>query len=83
MMAATLNPNSYFQKIVAVTEHYLGPAAERFIRRQVEFHLDKDPEELTKADVSKLKSNVGVALGLLVNDKKIVDNAVHEIEDIK
>lgn len=78
-----VSKTSYYTQIVTVTEHYLGPAAERFIRRQVEFHLDKEPESISQSDVQKLKANVGVALGLLVNDKTIVDQAVGEISKIK
>ena len=73
---------NYFSAIVAVTERYLGPASERFIRRQIEFHIEKKPDNISYADVQRLKINVGIALGLLVNDKKIVDQAITDIEAI-
>ena len=73
----------YFASVVDVTENYLGPAAERFIRRQIEFHLEKEPEQISYEDVDKLKENVRVALGLIVNDKAIVEQAVAELEAIK
>lgn len=81
-MTTSINHN-YFESIVKVTEKYLGPAAERFIRRQIEFHLEKEPSSITFQDINKLKSNIGVALSLLVNDKTIVDQAMRDIESIK
>jgi hypothetical protein len=74
---------NYFEAIVSVTEKYLGPASERFIKRQIEFHLQKDPKTINKSDVESLKDNVGVALGLLVNDRVLVDQAVKDIESIQ
>lgn len=81
-MSETAHNDKYFTQVVEVTEHYLGPAAERFIRRQVEFHLQKKPESLNFTDIHKLSNNVGVALGLLVDDKEVVNQAVHELEKI-
>lgn len=82
-MVANMATHDYFRQIVTVTEKYLGPASERFIRRQIEFHLEKEPENITYQDMDKLKNNVGIALGLLVNDKAIVDQAIFDIEKIK
>ena len=42
-------PKSLYLKVVRITDHYLGPAADRFIRRQIENHLNKHPEELAQA----------------------------------
>ena len=74
---------NYFKQVVSITERYLGPASERFIRRQIEFHLQKEPENISYEDVSKLSNNVGVALGLLVNDKSVVSQAVSELKQIQ
>jgi len=45
---------SLYQKAVEITEEYLGPAGERFIRRQITTHLHIKPEELDKNNLSKL-----------------------------
>ena len=74
---------NYFNQVVSITERYLGPASERFIKRQIEFHLQKEPENISYEDVSKLSNNVGVALGLLVNDKSVVSQAVSELKQIQ
>lgn len=61
-----------FDQIVGITEEYLGPAAPRFIARQVSFHLGKNPEELTYADIPQLAEWTQVTLALLTEDKAMV-----------
>lgn len=62
-----------YEQIVHITEEYLGPAAKRFINRQIEFHLEKKPSEVTQQDVTKLAEWGKVSLGLLTEDKNMVD----------
>jgi hypothetical protein len=69
----------YYQKIVYIAKDILGPAAERFVARQVDFHLGKKPEHLEKEDVSKLAERMRSALELLSADKKSVDDTVAKI----
>lgn len=42
-----------YEKVVTVSKHYLGPAAEAFISRQCKSHLKKEPSELASADLAK------------------------------
>jgi hypothetical protein len=63
-----------YQQLVSITEEYLGPAAKRFIDRQIEFHLEKPPVDVNQADISKLAEWGKVSLGLLTEDKKMVDD---------
>lgn len=70
------------QEVVSITEDYLGPAAERFVSRQVTFHLNKHPEELSKADIPKLAEWVKVSLALLTQDKKMVDEFDKRIREL-
>ena len=67
--------SKYYQSVVETTKDYLGPAAERFVRRQVEFHLNKPAEAINKQDVLQLRDSLCVALSLLINDKQVVDQA--------
>ena len=67
--------------MVAITKDYLGPAAKRFIDRQISFHLNKGSNELTKDEVRRLAEHLGVALQMLTNDKKAVEEAVRRIKD--
>ena len=73
---------SFYDQLIAVNQKYLGPAAERFVRRQVDFHLGKKPEDITRADVLKLAGSIQTALEVLTQDKAMVSNAVHEINAV-
>ena len=61
-----------YQRLVRVTHVYLGPAADRFIIRQVENHLHKNPEDLTIEDLDKLIDWIRVAVSLITEDEAIV-----------
>ncbi|HSX05672.1 MAG TPA: hypothetical protein VLF69_04345 [Candidatus Saccharimonadales bacterium] len=70
----------YYQQVVQVTEEFLGPAAERFVKRQIEFGLGKPPETIDRGDLPKLKETLGIALGLLVKDQEIVNQAMRKFD---
>jgi|GEM_PF-561528 len=61
-------------KVVEVATVYLGPSAERFIYRQVDIHLNKDPQKLTTADLMVLADWSKIALALVTSDKQEVDH---------
>lgn len=75
-------PAALFEAIVTAAEPYLGPAAERFIARQVKFHLGKKPEELSKEDLPKLVEWVKVSLAMLTEDKAMVAEFNQRVEKI-
>lgn len=60
-------------RVIDITTEYLGPAADRFVKRQITFHLEKKPEEVTANDLPKLTEWIKVSLGLLTEDKSMVD----------
>ncbi len=62
-----------YAKVVRVTHVYLGPAADRFIDRQVENHLHKSPEDMSKKDLLQLIDWIKVAVSLLTDDSEIVE----------
>jgi hypothetical protein len=72
-------PEELYIAVVKVTEDYLGPSADRFIARQIEFHLNKKPEDLTKKDLRNLVQWVKVSIGLLTEDRKMVDSCSDRI----
>jgi hypothetical protein len=74
--------HSIYDQAVEITEDYLGPAAKRFIDRQVLAHLDKDPERLTRPDLSKLMVWLEAAVALLTDDKKIVDEYSAKLKEL-
>lgn len=73
---------SYYEQLVKVTGDYLGPAAKRFIDRQINFHFGKDAKDLTKEDVVKLAESLRISLGLLTQDKQMVDEAERRMRAI-
>lgn len=73
---------SLYQQIVQVTHVYLGPAADRFIARQVEHHLHKAPEDLTKTDLLSLIDWIRVVVSLLTDDADIVEEYTNELRKL-
>lgn len=71
-----------YEEVVTIAKDYLGPAAERFVTRQVSFHLNKKPEELTKTDIPKVAEWMKVSLTMLTQDKKMVEEAAKRIEQL-
>ncbi|HVX57973.1 MAG TPA: hypothetical protein VHA37_09715 [Candidatus Saccharimonadales bacterium] len=73
---------SLYDKVVGVTLVYLGPAAERFIARQVENHLHRAPGELSQADLAGLIDWIHAAVSLLTEDSDIVEEYVAELQKL-
>ena len=71
-----------YQRVVRVTHIYLGPAADRFIDRQVQNHLDKDPEKLTAANLKKLIDWIHVAVSLLTDDEEIIEEYIEQLKQL-
>lgn len=71
-------PNLY-TKVVRVTHVYLGPAAERFIDRQVRNHLHKRPQDLSREDLDKLIDWIRVAVSLITEDSEIVEEYTEQL----
>ena len=65
-----------YRQVISITEEYLGPAAERFLARQILAHLDKDPSELVAEDLPKLIEWSRVTLSLLTDDRKLIEDYV-------
>lgn len=62
-----------YDRVVRITHVYLGPAADRFISRQVQNHLHKEPEDLSAEDLLKLIDWIRVAVSLLTEDSDIIE----------
>lgn len=74
--------NSLYQNVVSITQDYLGPAAERFIERQIEVHLQKNPRDLKKGDLAPLIDWIELAMALLTDNHKIVDEYVSSLTQL-
>jgi hypothetical protein len=71
-----------YNSIVGVTEDYLGPAARRFIDRQIQNHLEKSPEELTKHDMPTLVDWVRVSFAFLTDDRQLIDELTKRLRSL-
>lgn len=78
---ATDEPTLY-DEVVRITNIYLGPAADRFIARQVQSHLQKRPDRLTKDDLAKLTDWIQVAVALLTDDSEVVEEYIAHLHKL-
>jgi hypothetical protein len=73
--AATL-----YAEVVDITYDYLGPAADRFVTRQIRSHFGKAPEELKKRDLRDLISWIKVAMSLLTDDDRLISKYISDLK---
>jgi len=73
---------SVYERAVRISHAYLGPAAERFIDRQVRSHLHKEPETITEKDLSRLIGWIRLAVSLLSDDIQVVDEYIGQLEQL-
>lgn len=78
-MAGHVKPDTYDQ-VVRITHVYLGPAADRFISRQVQNHLHKQPEQLTYSDLDRLIDWIRVAVSLITEDSEIIEEYTLQLQ---
>lgn len=65
--------SSIYSEATKIAEDYLGPAAPRFMSRLVISHLHKEPEELTVEDLEQLTSWVKIAVSMITDEDKVVN----------
>lgn len=73
---------SLYEQVVRVTHVYLGPAADRFITRQVENHLHKSAHELSAEDLNSLIDWIRVVVSLLTEDSEIIEEYASELQKL-
>jgi hypothetical protein len=78
MMTAT----TLYDQVVTVTYDYLGPAADRFVMRQIRNHLNKDPAELERKDLRQLIDWIKLAMRLVSNETEVIDRYVADLESL-
>jgi hypothetical protein len=71
--------NLLYETVLQIANGYLGPASERFVRRQVGQHLNKDPEALSRKDIPELADWVRSSIGPSVADPKVADDFCQKI----
>jgi len=73
---------SVYERVVHITHIYLGPAADRFIDRQIQNHLQKPPTELAVGDLAVLSDWIRVAVAMLTDDAEIVEEYIRQLERV-
>lgn len=63
-----------YDRIVELSQEYLGPAGERFMRRQISTHIGIEPEAIRKKHLPELVNWVGLTFAMLTNNRNEVDN---------
>jgi hypothetical protein len=74
--------NSIYNDLVNITSQYLGPAAERFIDRQVFNHLGKDSRNITKKDVDSLLDWLQGSVSLLTDNETLVEEYISQLKQL-
>ncbi len=74
--------NQLYDQVVDVTREYLGPAADRFIARQITNHLQIAPEDLANADLRKLIDWLKLSMAFLTNDELLIERYISELKTI-
>jgi hypothetical protein len=71
-----------YDNVVHVTQVYLGPAADRFVTRQIRNHLQKDPERLASRDLEELIDWIKVAMSFLTEDRVVIDEYIRDLRTL-
>ena len=71
-----------YDNIVKVVEYYLGPAAPRFVDRQIKFHLNKSPHEVSTEDMERLTEWMRISLALLTDDRQTIDECARRLTQL-
>jgi hypothetical protein len=75
-MVRQAKDQTFYEQVVAATSPYLGPAAGRFIDRQVQNHLHKEPAALLPSDMAKLIDWIRIAVSFLSEDSSVVEEYI-------
>ena len=71
--------DSILNHVIEISEDYLGPAAGRYIDRQITTHLKKAPDGLTAADLSELSDWLRLSFSMITANTKIVDEYIKRL----
>jgi hypothetical protein len=71
---------SLFEHAVAICNDYLGPAGERFMRRQISTHLQKEPEDLKREDLPELTNWARLTMAMLTDESQLIDDFSERLE---
>src|SRR5882757_8818317 len=72
--------DAVYKEVVNTTRAFLGPAADRFVMRQIQSHLHKSPEQLQRKDLAVLIDWIGLAMRVLSDDEELVNKYVADLK---
>lgn len=74
-----VSKSNLYSNIVKLSEEFLGPAGERFIRRQVETHLGIRPEDIKPKHLPQLVDWTRLMLAVITEDTRVVDDFANRL----
>lgn len=75
-----MTQTSLYDEVVRITYDYLGPAADRFVVRQIRNHLQKDPAQLQRKDLQQLIDWIQLAMRIITDDSRVVDRYIADLD---
>ena len=72
------NTNLY-KKVVDISEEFLGPAGERFMRRQIETHFDISAEKIQARHLPELVDWTRLTFNMITNDPQVVNDFANRL----
>jgi hypothetical protein len=66
---------STFEKLVAVSRPYLGPATEQFLKRQCLVYLGTEGDRLVQSQVAELSKGIQIAATRVMDESKAAELA--------
>jgi hypothetical protein len=79
-MVSQKGSDMLYVRVTRITQVYLGPAADRFVARQIRNHLRKNPEQLARKDLNDLIDWIRVAMGYITEDSELVNEYVDKLK---
>lgn len=73
-------PSNFYEEVVNITHEYFGPAADRFVNRQIRNHLHIQPEQLRQRDLANLIVWISLAMALLIDDQNLINEYVTNLK---
>ena len=77
-----MGQSNLYEAVVSVTYDYLGPAADRFVGRQIRNHLQKDPAELERKDLRHLIDWIQLAMRLISDDTQVINQYMVDLQNL-
>ncbi len=72
-----------YNEAIKIASDYLGPAAKRFVDRQITAHLQKpNPEDLNAEDMPKFIEWIRISLSLLTEDQKVIEDCIARLKSL-